>query len=278
MANRKTLTTGSFSNSAHKLGAALTHKPTFDMYGFVQSAFDHFNSALFANELPQCLLTFQREKKVMGYFSNDRWEGKNGTEHEIALNPYYFVSHNPLEIFQTIVHEMCHLWQHEFGKPSRSGYHNKEWADQMESIGLMPSSTGAPGGKRVGQKMSDYPIKGGRFYSACVDFANLGHQLPFVDRIHAPQESSQIRLTEVIIEQLGEAIEEALDNDDNSSALFQPFSEHFELDQGVMEEQASVRVTKQKTVFMCPDCGDKAWGKPSLSLICGNCKVGFEIC
>lgn len=257
--------------------SVLSGKPTFDMYGFVQAAFDHFNQTLFNGELPQCLLTFQREKKVMGYFSNDRWEGKNGTEHEIALNPYYFVSHNPLEIFQTIVHEMCHLWQHEFGKPSRSGYHNKEWADKMESIGLMPSATGAPGGKRVGQKMSDYPIKDERFYLACVEFANAGHQLPFVDRIHAPQESVQIRLTEVIIEQLGEAIEESLSSSDNSGALLQPFSEQFELDEEALATQETVRVTKQKTVFQCPDCGDKAWGKPSLTLICGNCNQDFEV-
>nr|WP_227543308.1 hypothetical protein [Klebsiella pneumoniae] len=32
----------------------------------------------------------------------------------------------------------------------------------MESIGLMPSSTGRPGAK-VGQKINDYPIHGGRF-------------------------------------------------------------------------------------------------------------------
>jgi hypothetical protein len=32
--------------------------------------------------------------------------------------------------------------------------------------GLMPSSTGKPGGARVGQKMSDYPITGGLFAEA----------------------------------------------------------------------------------------------------------------
>lgn len=40
---------------------------------------------------------------------------------------------------QTIVHEMVHLWQYEFGKPSHRTYHNKE-ADKM-AIGLMPSNT-----------------------------------------------------------------------------------------------------------------------------------------
>jgi len=33
----------------------------------------------------------------------------------------------------------------------------------MESLGLVPSSTGAPGGKKTGQKMNDYPLKNGIF-------------------------------------------------------------------------------------------------------------------
>lgn len=253
-----------------------SNKPTIDMYSFVQTAFDHFNQQLFSNELPQCLLTFQREKKVMGYFCNDRWEGRNGTEHEIALNPYYFVTHNPLELFQTIVHEMCHLWQHEYGKPSRSGYHNKEWADKMESIELMPSETGAPGGKRTGQKMSDYPVKGGMFYKACVAFANLGHQLPFVDRIHSKSNEESAQIRETFIEQVDTENEETNHIDDNSEALFQPFSEQFALDEEVIQAQETVRIKKQKTVFQCPVCNDKAWGKPSLNIICGNCNVAFE--
>lgn len=273
MTVKKTNTKGDKTHATFLLGEK-GHKPTFDMYGFVQAAFDHFNRQLFHNQLPQCLLTFQREKRVMGYFSSDRWEGKEGTEHEIALNPYYFVTHNPLEIFQTIVHEMCHLWQHEFGKPSRSGYHNKEWAEQMESIGLMPSSTGSPGGRRTGQKMSDYPIDGGLFYTACVAFAKLGNQLPYVDRIHCKshEDSAQVRDTQLDIND-----EAMIENEEYTGVLLQPFSEQFELDEEVIQEQEVVRAKKQKTVFQCPDCGDKAWGKPSLNLICGNCNVAFSV-
>lgn len=50
---------------------------------------------------------------------------------------------------------MTHLWQYHFGKPGRRGYHNKEWANKMESIGLMPSSTGQPGGDKTGDKMAE---------------------------------------------------------------------------------------------------------------------------
>lgn len=43
---------------------------------------------------------------------------------------------------------------------------NEEWADKMEGIGLMPSSTGKPGGSRTGEKMADYAIEGGLFMQA----------------------------------------------------------------------------------------------------------------
>lgn len=66
----------------------------------------------------------------------------------------------------TLVHEMCHLWQQEFGRPSRSGYHNEEWADKMAAVGLMPSRTGKPGGRRTGQQMTHYVIEGGPFQGA----------------------------------------------------------------------------------------------------------------
>ncbi|MBM5564638.1 SprT-like domain-containing protein, partial [Klebsiella quasipneumoniae] len=83
-----------------------------------------------------------------------------GTTDEIAMNPAYFAVCPPEEIMQTLVHEMAHLWQHHFGKPGRRGYHNKEWAERMEEIGLMPSSTGKPGGAKTGDKMADYIIEG----------------------------------------------------------------------------------------------------------------------
>jgi len=81
-------------------------------------------------------------------------------------HPSYFAVVPLLEVLQTLVHEMVHAWQFHFGKPGRRGYHNKEWADKMEAIGLMPSSTGKPGGARTGEKMADYAIPGGLFMQA----------------------------------------------------------------------------------------------------------------
>lgn len=139
-------------------------KPTQQTYEELQVTYDHFNEALFDGSLPPCLITLQRKKKTYGYFSAERFVHANGTRtDEIAMNPAYFAVYPPEEIMQTLVHEMAHLWQYHFGKPGRRGYHNKEWADKMESIGLMPSSTGKPGGARTGDSMADYAIEGGQF-------------------------------------------------------------------------------------------------------------------
>jgi hypothetical protein len=74
----------------------------------------------------------------------------------------------------TLVHEMAHVWQHAHGKPSRNGYHNAQWAAKMDALGLVPSDTGQPGGKRTGQKCSHYIEKGGPFAVACAELVKTG--------------------------------------------------------------------------------------------------------
>ena len=133
---------------------------------------------------------------------------------EIALNPAHFAGRTPAEMLSTLVHEMAHLWQHHFGKPSRSGYHNKEWAAKMREIGLIPTDTGQPGGKDTGQKVTHNIEEGGRFDQACTAFLATGtrHPLPRPGRrgrSRHPQEESrqqdQIHLPGMRAERLGQA-------------------------------------------------------------------------
>lgn len=267
-------------------------KPTLDMYGFVQAAYDHFNADLFGGRLPQALLTFQREKSVFGYFSAKRWQDGDGRlTHEISLNPMYFITHKPLELFQTLVHEMCHLWQYEFGDPGWKGYHNKEWADKMESIGLMPSDTGVAGGKRTGSRMSDYPLPGGEFYRSCLAFAASGNHLPFVDiRYPAPKQGAQVRdisaehLALLQNHQLTEGDEGGEDRPGQELAqqagiaLIKPFAEQFALphNEADYQMQQQMAAKKAKVCYQCGSCGIKLWGKPNLHVICGECSQDLE--
>jgi hypothetical protein len=158
-----------------KEGAAITPLE----YGGLQEAFDHFNAALFDGALPDVFITYQRCANSSGYFSPNRYSGRIGNlgKHELALNPDGFIGETDEQICSTIVHEMVHLWQHAFGKPSPRGYHNREWAAKMKAIGLQPSSTGMVGGKETGQRMSDYVIPDGPFTRAFAKLAANGWKL-----------------------------------------------------------------------------------------------------
>lgn len=65
-----------------------------------------------------------------------------------------------------------HHWQAWFGNPGRGNYHNKEWANRMVEIGLIPSHTGKPGGKRTEQSMTHYIYDNGAFQSLAEIFLN----------------------------------------------------------------------------------------------------------
>jgi hypothetical protein len=148
-------------------------------YTGLQEAYDHFNAGLFEGGLPDVFITYQRKANSYGYFSPDRFTGRIGSfgKHELALNPDSFIGQTDEQVCQTLVHEMTHGWQHAFGKSSARGYHNKEWAAKMKSIGLQPSSTGMVGGKETGQKMLDYVIPDGPFTKAFAKLAATGWRL-----------------------------------------------------------------------------------------------------
>lgn len=158
--------------------------PTENLYGSMTAAYDFFNQELFDNKLPNVIFTTQRKKGVMGYFSKNRWASKDGSIcHEIAINPTYIAHSTILELFQTLVHESCHLYQEHYGTPSRNAYHNKEFAFIMRSRGLIPSTTGAAGGSQTGQKMSDYPDPDGDFIKAARKLVSSGKfKLEWIDR------------------------------------------------------------------------------------------------
>jgi hypothetical protein len=192
-------------------------------YGGLQEAYDHFNAALFEAALPDVFITYQRKANSAGYFSADRFSGRVGKwgKHELALNPDGFINQTDEQVTQTLVHEMIHVWQQAFGKPSARGYHNKEWAAKMKAIGLQPSSTGMVGGKETGQKMLDYIIPDGPFTKAFAKLAARGWKLN-LQSAHRPGAKGGV---------------------------------------------------SSKTKFTCSSCGQNAWGKPDLAILCELCEI-----
>ena len=169
-------------------------------YVGLSEAYDFFNRKLFNAELPSCIITLTRKKNCNGYFWAQRFNAQDNTiTDEIALNPLNFANRSYTEVLSTLVHEMVHLKQQHFGKPSRNGYHNQEFANMMKEIGLITSDTGQPGGKSIGSKMTHYIDTNGLFYLACNEFLTNNELVLYSDvgteQKKAKKDKSKVKFT-----------------------------------------------------------------------------------
>ncbi len=249
-------------------------RPTEEAYAELQQAYDHFNQRLFDGCLPGALLTFQREKDTFGYFSRNRFVGRKQGQKvdEIAMNPSYFAVVPLVEVLQTLVHEMVHQWQHHFGNPGRGRYHNHEWARKMEDIGLMPSSTGQPGGRKVGDRIADYAVEGGLFLQACEELVRSDFSVSWLDRF--PSYKQLVGVADIYSSQI--PVEAG-----GGTAPIRELTEHVTQEiqvQGagalppVVVPQEPKMQTRQR--YQCA-CKIRVWGKPGLKITCGECGTGF---
>lgn len=104
----------------------------------LERLFNRLNKDLFNNELPLPIITIQSRGKrqgVLGWFTTRKiWENGNGGRYEInivaeSLNRPY------IEIAETMLHEMCHLYnkEHDIQDCSRGGtYHNNNFKKTAE--------------------------------------------------------------------------------------------------------------------------------------------------
>lgn len=224
--------------------------PTEQQFKSLNGAYKYFNRKLFKNELPGCILNFSRLRGTHGFLAPERWKRVDEEEfgtHEISLTPTTLYR-APIKIFSTLVHEMCHLWQWEFGNPSRNGYHNKEWAAKMKEVGLIPSNTGKPGGKETGQQMTHYIEERGPYQLAF-------EKMP--ERYILPFTSLDGELMKSLIE--GSTGTSGSDEGERSKRLrkLRPPS-------------------RKKTKYSCPGCKANVWGKPGLKIQCIDCEKEFE--
>lgn len=238
-------------------------KPTVETYAELQFAYDTFNRRLFDNQLPDCLITLQREKRTYGYFSADRFGNRQGdTVGEIALNPTYFAVVPLVEIMQTLAHEQTHIWQQHFGNPGRGRYHNEEFANKLESIGLMPSSTGQPGGKHTGDSMADYAIEGGLFLQVCRELLTQDYKISWYDRF-APPEAVKAGQSSF-----------GLSLDLPASGVSIPATSGIRLATALTDTPAGAVNKSNRSKYTC-SCDISVWGKPRLTIICGQCGRAF---
>lgn len=240
--------------------------PTIEAYAEMNLVYDHFNKELFGGELPGCLITLQRGKKIYGYFRHKSFVRQGDKSHtdEIALNPAYFPVVPLKEVCQTMVHEQVHQWQAHFGDPGRRSYHNKQWGAKMKSVGLMPSHTGKPGGKETGEQMADYAIEGGVFEQAFEKLLATDFKITWHDRYPARNVASWI-------------LEEAIKGNIEGVDLIETLG----LEEGtaltpLLAELAPAKPTRSKYLCKCEPKPNNVRAKPGLRIMCGVCYEWFE--
>lgn len=278
-----------------------TKNPTAETYEAIHYAYTYFNRTLFKDKLPTCVITFQRQKRIMGYVSFKRWVNSSRQYvDELAINPEYFANYPLIEICQTLCHEMVHIWQAHFGRPSRRNYHNTQWAEKMKSIGLHPSTTGMPGGDTTGEKVGDYIVHGGPFHRACQDLINEGFMLRWVDRYPVFRNEDPIAIFNHNAERIDvtndlvsvtslaasrtfrsvatgnsvtdiAALDDQLAPDTSALPTTEPLMGALNPVRQSQSSQPLNRSNRHK--YVCKSCGMQLWGKPALHVICGACHL-----
>ena len=217
-------------------------RPTDDTFNLLQEAYDFFNQALFENRLPPCLILLHRKTGTHGYYWPEQFRAISDEQQkldEIALNPTTLNRGDRL-VLSTLVHEMVHLWQRHFGKPSRNGYHNRQWAKEMRRVGLMPTDTGEVGGKQTGQSVTHYIIQNGLYDVTFERWSKQARPLLWTGEEETYHVSRGGRRRTIA-------------------------------GTGKQKERP---ISKQK--FSCPKCQLNAWAKPSANLLCGDCFLKME--
>ncbi|MDR5799303.1 MULTISPECIES: SprT-like domain-containing protein [Caballeronia] len=278
-------------------------KPTKEAYEALQFAYDFFNERLFNGELRGCLITLNRTGRSFGHFSPQRFVNRTSDiTDEINLNPALFSSRPVEDVLSTLAHEQCHQWREYAGTPPRRCYHDKQWSSKMQSIGLQPSSTGSPGGKAVGEKMSHYVVPDGPFIKVCKELLTHSFGIIWFDRY--PQLSGKdyayagtvavpaklavatgsrgIEVSSNIDEGEPESEEEGskLDGASVELPVFSPIPMENGLEiagvVGTGSSSGGRSNSSNRVKYSCAGCGRNIWSSTGLNANCNDCNKPFE--
>ena len=120
----------------------------------------------------------------------------------------------------------------------------------MKEVGLIPSNTGKPGGKKTDQRMTRYIEKEGPYQKAFEKMPKR-YILPFT--------SLDGEVMKMLVEGGVSSISKGK-GDDRSERL-----------------RKLRPVSRKKTKYTCLGCKANVWGKPGLKLICGECDQEFQV-
>lgn len=89
------------------------------------------------------LMLDRLRRRCCGHFRR----GRNGFGllHEIAINEMHISKTQHWDVLVTLLHELLHAEQEIAGKPGCSNYHNKEYRERAEALGLIVDHWGHTG-------------------------------------------------------------------------------------------------------------------------------------
>ena len=222
------------------------------------------------------MITLSRNQRLFGCFIPNNFDKKDGSGeiiHEIQMNVQYFAVRKLEESLSTLVHEMVHLLTFINGEYGRGKYHNKKWAFQMKMLGLIPSSTGEPGGAEVGQTVSNYIEKGGIFEEKTKVLIGKSFLFPL-----------QERLAERALTFSGKELQKRVIpgkpnhfKDDEGNEITGKVVKYGTDEKG--KELYTVLVKEEtkwdRVAYTCA-CKPKVWAIPGLNITCNKCGKRFK--
>lgn len=195
---------------------------------------------------PFALAINDRCRRSVGAYvcSNSLFDTSKGKRVQyLALNPRYFKD-GAGKILQTLVHELCHVYENAYIHVPRGGYHDRQWADLMRDCGLEPAYL-----NRSRTAVNQTVIEGGEF----------GKFLDEFERDN-PGYFTLVEYTVGTVEDYRRSNpDEEVDGEDARADN---------------ADKPLKRYNRNKTKYVC-SCGNKVWGKAGLHVRCEDCTEEF---
>ena len=238
--NSNSNSNGDNSNSEHIVNA-ITNAYTVKLYSKFQYAIKAIEQAFFIpnglEQFPDLVLSINSSMKscVMAFVRPNSLYDTDSKKMilELAINPKT-LNLGLTEIMSTLTHELCHIYECSYIHIPRGGYHTKDWHNLMIQCGLDPIYM-----NKSKTSVNEKIIKNGVFTEFIEAFEK--HNKNFFTLVTFDPSKQERPVTP-------EGTPRA-DNYDKPVKVY----------------------NRAKICFTCPTCGAKCWGKPTLSVMCGEC-------
>ena len=232
-------------------------KTSTELYKKIQNVIDLLDNSFFSGKgkekIPELVFAINNQCRscVTAFVSPDALYDKvnNKKLQYLGINPKH-LDRDISEILATICHELCHVYENAYIHIPRGGYHDKRWAELMESCGL--TAVFLNKSKTV---VSTRIAEGGIFE----DFVKKFREENGEDYFNIVEYSPIIEhKTKVAL-----GLEDSDGDEDDT-----PKADN--------ADKPIKKYNRNKVKYTCSDCGVKVWGKAGLHIECSDCACSFE--